>query len=69
MRVESEKNAQAKRLCFLEDKGFEVMKNKKIYGDPKKLSSFKNEGKLASRQPNFKGTTSLFRKEVIKPQL
>ena len=34
------KNAQAKRLCFLENRCFGVMKNKKneiIYGDPKKV--------------------------------
>ena len=45
------------------------MKNKKIeiiYGDPKKLSSFKKAGKAASIQPNFSAATSLLRKKVYK---
>ena len=48
------------------------MKNKKIeiiYGDPKKLSSFKKAGKLASIQPNFSAATSLCTKKFIKPKL
>ena len=48
------------------------MKNKKIekiYGDPKKLSSFKKAGKAASIQSNFSAATSLLRKKFIKPKL
>ena len=48
------------------------MKNKKIeiiYGDPKKLSSFKKAGKAASIQPNFSAATSLLRKKFIKSML
>ena len=48
------------------------MKNKKteiIYGDPKKLSSFKKAGKAASIQPNFSAATSLVRKKFIKSNL
>ena len=66
------KNAQAKWLCFSENRCFGVMKNKKIeiiYGDPKKLSSFKKAGKLASIQPNFSAATSLCTKKFIKPKL
>ena len=66
------KNAQAKRLCFSENRCFGVMKNKKIeiiYGDPKKLSSFKKAGKAASIQSNFSAATSLLRKKFIKPKL
>ena len=42
---------------------------KKIYGDPKKLSSFKKTGKPASIQPNIKAATSLFRKQVLKTKV
>ena len=45
------KNAQATRLCFSESRYFGETKNqkiKKIYGGPKKWSSFKNAGKLVS---------------------
>ena len=48
------------------------MKNIKIriiYGDPKKLSSFKKAGKAASIQPNFSVATSHLRKKFIKPKL
>ena len=66
------KKAQAKRLCFSENRYFGVMKNKKIeiiYGDPKKLSSVKKAGKAASIQPNFSAATSLLRKKFIKLKL
>ena len=48
------------------------MKNIKIriiYGDPKKLSSFKKAGKVASIQSNFSAATSLLRKKFIKPKM
>ena len=66
------KNAQAKRLCYSENRFFGVMKNKKIeifYGDPKILSSFKKAGKVSSIQPNTKAATSLSRKKFIKSKL
>ena len=48
------------------------MKTKKIeiiYGDPKKLSSFRKAGKAASILPNFSAATSLLRKKFIKLKL
>ena len=66
------KNAQTKRLCFSESRCSGEMKNqkiKKIYGDPKKLSSFKNAGKLAFSQLNFSAATSLCTKKFIKLKL
>ena len=60
------------RLSFSESRCFGVMKNqkiKKIYGDPKKLSHFKNAGKPAFSQPNFNAATSLHRKKFIKSKL
>ena len=48
------------------------MKNQKIeiiYGDPKKLSSFKKAGKAASIQSNFSAATSLLRKMFMKSKL
>ena len=47
----------------------EKSKNQKIYGDPKKLSSFKNAGKPAFSPPNFNAATSLCRKKFIKSRL
>ena len=44
-------------------------KMKKIYGDPKTLSSFKNARILAFSQPKFNAATSLSRKKVIKLKL
>ena len=66
------KNAQAKILCFSESRYYGVMKNqkiKKIYGDPKKLSSFENARKLAFSQPKFNAATSLSTKKFIKSKL
>ena len=40
-----------------------------IYGDPKKLSSFKKAGKADLFQPNFSAATSLLRKKFIKSKL
>ena len=60
------------RLSFSESRCFGVMKNqkiKKIYGDPKKLSRFKNAGKPTLSQPNFNAATSLHRKMFIKSKL
>ena len=65
----NKKKAQAQILCFSENRCFGVMKNKKIekiYGDPKKLSSFEKPGKAASVQPNISATTSLWRKKNYK---
>ena len=48
------------------------MKNKKIekiYGDPKKLSSFEKAGKEASIQQYFSAASSHLRKKFIKPKL
>ena len=60
------------RLSFSESRCFGVLKNqkiKKIHGDPKKLSLFKNAGKPAFSQPNFNAATSLHRKKFIKAKL
>ena len=68
MRVESAKNAQTVRLSFSESRCFGVMKNqkiKKIYGDPKKLSRFKNAGKPAFSQPKFNAATNHHRKSKL----
>ena len=48
-----------------------VLKSKyqKNYGDPKKLSRFKNAGKPAFSQPNLNAATSLHRKKFIKLKL
>ena len=59
-------------LYFSESRCFGVMKNqkiKKIYGDPKKLSSFKNAGKLAFSLLNLSVATSLCTKKFIKSKL
>ena len=66
------KNTQATRLCFSDSRCFGEMKNqkiKKIYGGPKKLSSFKNAGKLAFSQPSFNAATSLCTKKFIISKL
>ena len=58
-------------MCFSDSRCFGEMKNqkiKKIYGGPKKLSSFKNAGKLAFSQPSFNAATSLCTKKFIKPK-
>ena len=47
----------------------EKSKNQKIYGDPKKLSSFKNARKLAFSKLNFNAATSLCTKKFIKQKL
>ena len=41
------KKARTKWLYFSENRCFGVMKNQKIYRDPKKLSDFENGGKSA----------------------
>ena len=60
------------RLCFYECRCFGVMKNqkmKKFYGNPKKLLSFKNSGKLSFSQLDFNAATKLCTKKFIKQKL
>ena len=56
LRVELEKMHKQRDNAFYEKRCLGEMKNQKnekIYGDPKKLSSFKKVGKVASIQSNF----------------
>ena len=67
MRVELEKILKQQGCVFLIVDALErwkIKKLKKIYGGPKKLSSFQNAGKLAFSQPSFNAATSLCTKSL-----
>ena len=60
----NKKHAQAKGLCFSENRWITVMKPQN-YFNHKKLACFRNVRKSASSQSKFKAAASLCRKKLI----